>query len=984
MADKRVAIELLFASKGAKEAAGYNRDFTKSVDDMTKKLKNADFSAVDTALSKFNRGSYTVDPRVTNSLETVTKGAKTAGDATKLASYQAKQLSFQINDVVAQLSTGTPVWRILMQQGGQVTQIYGGVGATFAALLPKIVAFAPAVAAAAAGIAALRGVNAGREAAKSLTELADQAQAAKVSIEGLQRFIAAGAGNGVGTDQVVSGLAAVSTTALKAADDQKKYYEDLQAAESKVSKGVAGSREELAKLEANKPGDIFSQLGVSMTNFNGRADESIPIIRKLADRLAAMPDGIRKAQFVRLAEQSFGAGFTKILLGGSKAIDEYEKKLDSLVPKLRAPEIEAAKAEISLSGLLDAAKKRAEDQFGAAFIPAANALDRYLISKFKTTSQTVKDFANEVRAFFEILNGNTEEAARHPALKLIADGYSRLVKITKGLGTVVGEGFVGIAKGADKAFDGLNKMFGTDWDAGSAALIASIGLVLARMTPLGNLISLAGLRFIGLGGIIAGVAVTVASYSDKIRNAIDPALAKFYEQSSESAKAVAAQKRAEGNLKAAENAEARATELLQKRDRILAEVKQREQDAAKYAGMTAGEEYINRLNDTVSGIGAAGSNIWNQLTNGADTAGNVAGKKVGDAIAQGAKAGADKAATELKTIDVASNQIEGRIIKRGNVVSTLIPKDGQLSDPRLVKGANVSLIDTASRHVDQPGLEGIDKSVGLGKVAIDQIEKVKAGKRDIAQPTAVALDASQADQVSRKLDQVAEKKRSIEVNIIKGSQVTTTEVPVEQPAAAVAQKTAETAANIGTANTNVQTLTQSVQGAASATDGATDSARRLADEYQRAKENAGAINPGNGPTPTGGDGATPLTFADGGFVSGPGSGTSDSIPAWLSNGEFVTKASAVKKPGVLSLLRAINGGVDFPSLFGGRRRFANGGLVGALPAIASAPDGQSVHVHFDGVSIGPMKADRGVVDQLLREEAKRRVSSAGRAPSRVG
>jgi len=31
-----------------------------------------------------------------------------------------------------------------------------------------------------------------------------------------------------------------------------------------------------------------------------------------------------------------------------------------------------------------------------------------------------------------------------------------------------------------------------------------------------------------------------------------------------------------------------------------------------------------------------------------------------------------------------------------------------------------------------------------------------------------------------------------------------------------------------------------------------------------------------------------------------------------------------------------------------------------------------------------MKADKGVVDQLLREEAKRRVSSAGRAPSRVG
>ena len=35
--------------------------------------------------------------------------------------------------------------------------------------------------------------------------------------------------------------------------------------------------------------------------------------------------------------------------------------------------------------------------------------------------------------------------------------------------------------------------------------------------------------------------------------------------------------------------------------------------------------------------------------------------------------------------------------------------------------------------------------------------------------------------------------------------------------------------------------------------------------------------------------------ATGGYVSGPGTGTSDSIPAWLSNGEYVVKAAAVAK-----------------------------------------------------------------------------------------
>jgi hypothetical protein len=48
-------------------------------------------------------------------------------------------------------------------------------------------------------------------------------------------------------------------------------------------------------------------------------------------------------------------------------------------------------------------------------------------------------------------------------------------------------------------------------------------------------------------------------------------------------------------------------------------------------------------------------------------------------------------------------------------------------------------------------------------------------------------------------------------------------------------------------------------------------------------------------------------YADGGSIFGAGSGTSDSIPAWVSNGEFVMKASAVKRIG-LPTLAAMNEG----------------------------------------------------------------------------
>lgn len=68
--------------------------------------------------------------------------------------------------------------------------------------------------------------------------------------------------------------------------------------------------------------------------------------------------------------------------------------------------------------------------------------------------------------------------------------------------------------------------------------------------------------------------------------------------------------------------------------------------------------------------------------------------------------------------------------------------------------------------------------------------------------------------------------------------------------------------------------------------------------------------------------------ATGGHIRGPGTGTSDSIPARLSDGEFVVNARATKRN--LDLLHAINRGE--------LSAFATGGLVGDGPAIRAAND----------------------------------------------
>ena len=80
-------------------------------------------------------------------------------------------------------------------------------------------------------------------------------------------------------------------------------------------------------------------------------------------------------------------------------------------------------------------------------------------------------------------------------------------------------------------------------------------------------------------------------------------------------------------------------------------------------------------------------------------------------------------------------------------------------------------------------------------------------------------------------------------------------------------------------------------------------------------------------------------FADGGVVSGPGTSTSDSVPARLSVGEYVVRAAAVRQPGRLAMLQAINQGMHLPPVRsrGSMRGYAAGGLVeggAALDAIA--------------------------------------------------
>jgi hypothetical protein len=118
------------------------------------------------------------------------------------------------------------------------------------------------------------------------------------------------------------------------------------------------------------------------------------------------------------------------------------------------------------------------------------------------------------------------------------------------------------------------------------------------------------------------------------------------------------------------------------------------------------------------------------------------------------------------------------------------------------------------------------------------------------------------------------------------------------------------------------------------------------------------------------------TNASGGYVRGAGSGTSDSILARLSNGEFVMNAASVRRLGVgflNGLNRFAEGGlIDLPS-----PRFAEGGLVSA--AAAATP----VHLHLGG-HVFSTSATQTVAAALVSEAHRQSMTSAGVKPSWFG
>jgi len=119
-------------------------------------------------------------------------------------------------------------------------------------------------------------------------------------------------------------------------------------------------------------------------------------------------------------------------------------------------------------------------------------------------------------------------------------------------------------------------------------------------------------------------------------------------------------------------------------------------------------------------------------------------------------------------------------------------------------------------------------------------------------------------------------------------------------------------------------------------------------------------------------------FAEGGYISGPGTSTSDSIPAMLSNGEFVVRKSMVDRYG-RNFMESVNNGT-FAMIRPKVRHYASGGLVSELAQEQTARGlsnfGKDVGTNISNtanISVALVRDEQEGMKQLLRSPEGQRI-----------
>lgn len=340
------------------------------VENYTNKLKNADFSTFNRLADKLNRADFG-SGAVSN--------MQKLGQQTALTRQQALSLTYTFNDVTASLASGISPMTILLQQGGQLSQAFGGLRGTVAAIGPMLLKWSVPL----AGLAAVAGAvymvmkvdEKGNAAAKKINDIGDAAKKAKVSGDELQALMQALVKGGDAPAEGVANVAAnainkLRDTVAEASKAQKEIADKYSASvfqsgqtleekqkairekyapkkqltpQQEMQKELAKATEdyyaEIAKAQKDAGGmnaplgmflpgagapttsvktDIFSRLGVKIPESVSSLKELLAVLLDIQKAYKALPEGQSKFEIGRMIDKQYPE-FARMIQRGSQA-----------------------------------------------------------------------------------------------------------------------------------------------------------------------------------------------------------------------------------------------------------------------------------------------------------------------------------------------------------------------------------------------------------------------------------------------------------------------------------------------------------------------------------------------------------------------------------------------------------------------------------------------------------------------------------------
>lgn len=773
--------------------------------------------------------------------------------------------------------------------------------------------------------------------------------------------------------------------------------------------------------------DLFQKLGVSIRDSTGKLRAPDAVLLDLAQAFSRLPDGAEKSALAIALFGKAGAKLIPFLNEGKKGLIDLGAEAKALGLTLTDAQ---AKIGDNLGDALDsvsAAARGVKLQLGLIFAPAITQAATALTERIKQLRPAIQGFAQDIADkalplmldFVNALTGNDADVSNKWVLEW-RDGAVQFGQSMQSAATIVLAAIDKLRAGLDLTATALNGLFGTHLSGDAIGLVLIAGQITGGFKALYSSVVAAKNAIVLLFNLakanpwVAAVTVIasgIAVWATRTDNAT--AALQRHEDLVDGVKNAYAQA---GNAVKNMTDEIRNGLILQTRAALKDLVPAFEAEIQRLRELAAAPAKENPFSSALRDFAKGGD--FNAYLKAVAEIG-ASNPKLNDAalaflkLAESAKALQDKIKPSADFLDLLTGKISDADFKArgaanglgtfGDAASTGLKNAGAAADETKAKvealGQTITVIRGGGDKLTSETfsvVNGVAQRADQGKQAIDGLKNSVDDTGDAV--GGVSNEITNAiGTIAPAAQQAADGFTSALGNLDAGAAQAAAEAIVA-PFSTLPGKFSAILNGIGALlRGGFGGLSAIVSSLASQVETAINrilASLRAAAEAARQLRAAAA---GSGSSDSGGSHGG---FAGGGHVVGAGGPRSDSILAWLSNGEFVIQAAAVRRLG-LGFLHALNGGF-VPSLqalrgfsIGGYvdginrqlaiPRYAGGGpVVGDLAPASSGkrvqltlqfPSGQQI----DDISIGDIAMQR-----LQRELINNSLTSNGRRPWNPG